>query len=70
MATVLGASAADWFVTTNGTGYGSGWEDPTNSIQGAIDASDPSSSSPVTIWVSNGVYEAIPPPAGTFLHIW
>lgn len=47
------ASAQDWFVTTNGSGDGSSWASPTNSIQGAINAAAVG----VTVWVSNGVYD-------------
>ena len=47
------ASASDtWYVTTNGTGGGTGWADPTNSIQGAIDAAGDND----TVLVSNGHY--------------
>ncbi len=51
------APAVDWYVATNGTGLGiNGWADATNSLQGAIN--NPSVTNGVTIWVSNGVYDA------------
>ncbi len=49
---VLAPAQATWFVTTNGTGAGSKWEDPTNSIQGAINAAGAGD----TVLVSNGLY--------------
>jgi len=45
----------EYYVATNGTGNGSSWAAATNSIQGAIDASDDDTAS--TVWVSNGVYD-------------
>ncbi len=48
------APAADWYVATNGAGWGTnGWADATNSLQGAIGKSAIND----TIWVSNGVYD-------------
>jgi len=47
-------AATTFYVTTDGRGDGSSWASPTNSIQGAIDASDDDPAS--VVWVSNGVY--------------
>ena len=48
-------SAADWYVTTNGTGDGSSWANAASSIQAAISKATTAND---TVWVSNGVYEA------------
>ena len=44
-----------FFVSTDGSGDGSSWASPTNSIQGAIDASDNDPAS--IVYVTNGVYD-------------
>jgi hypothetical protein len=49
---LAGTARADRFVAVGGTGDGSSWASPTNSIQGAIDAA----SAGETILVSNGTY--------------
>jgi len=62
----MSMAATTLYVTTDGTGDGSSWATPTNSIQGAIDAVDVGG----TVWVSNGVYETggvINWPAGSTL---
>ncbi len=49
---LFAAAGATWYVTSDGTGSGSSWADPTNSIQGAIVAAAIGD----TILVSNGHY--------------
>lgn len=46
------ANAADWYVTTTGTGDGSSWANATNSIQAMLDGA----SSNDTVWVGAGTY--------------
>ena len=48
----LPALASDWYVTTNGTGNGTSWEDATNSIQGAVDGKPDGD----VVWLGAGSY--------------
>ncbi len=59
--------AAAWYVTPDGTGDGSSWESPTNSLQGAINAIPAGAGN--TVWVGDGVYDTgtINYPAGSVM---
>ncbi len=48
----VAAQAGDYYVTTNGTGKGTSWNDPTNNLQGAVTACPAG----YKVLVSNGVY--------------